>query len=147
MHRPRDILLVEDNPADVDLTFEAFEQGGVEGDLHVVGDGVEAIRFLRQQEEYASAPRPTLILLDLNLPKRDGRSVLAEVKADHGLRQIPVVVLSSSAAADDVERSYELHANCYIQKPSSFSRYVSIIQALDEFWFQVATCPPKLVLS
>ncbi|ACY17281.1 response regulator [Haliangium ochraceum] len=139
-----DILLVEDNPADVDLTLEAFEQSGVRGTLHVATDGVDALRFLRREGEYAEAPRPAMVLLDLNLPRKDGREVLTEIKQDQGLRNIPVVILSSSASDDDVLASYRLHANSYIQKPSSFARYIEVVRALDVFWFQVVTFPPAV---
>ena len=139
---PIDILLVEDNPADVELTLEAFEQSGVASKLHVTTNGVDALRFLRQEGEFTNAPRPVMVLLDLNLPRKGGREVLSEIKQDQGLRTIPVVVLSSSAAAQDVMTSYGLNANSYIQKPTNFSRYLDIVKALDTFWFHVVTLPP-----
>ena len=138
---PVNILLVEDNPADVELTLEAFEQSGMEHSLHVATNGVDALRFLRREGEFANAPRPAMVLLDLNLPRKGGREVLAEIKKDAGLKTIPVVVLSSSAALDDVVSSYGLHANSYIQKPANFSRFLDVVKALDAFWFQVASLP------
>lgn len=140
---PVDILLVEDNPGDVDLTREAFEQGKLRSNLHVAVDGIEALRFLRREQPFAAAPRPDLILLDLNLPKKDGREVLAEIKQDPRLRTIPVVILTSSAAEDDVMRSYELHANSYIQKPANFSRFMDIVKAVETFWFVMARLPSQ----
>lgn len=137
-----DILLVEDNPADVDLALEAFEHSGVESNLHVATNGIDALRFLRREDEFARAPRPSMVLLDLNMPRKDGREVLSEIKQDAKLRSIPVFILSSSVAHDDVVRSYELHANGYIQKPGSFSRYIDFAKALGAFWLRVATLPP-----
>lgn len=139
---PIDILLVEDNPADVELTLEAFEQSGLQSKLHVTTNGVDALRFLRQEDEFLNAPRPAIVLLDLNLPRKGGREVLSEMKQDESLRTIPVVVLSSSGAAQDVMMSYGLNANSYIQKPANFSRYLDIVKALDTFWFHVVTLPP-----
>lgn len=139
---PVDILLVEDNPADVELTREAFEQSGLESKLHVATNGVDALRFLRQEGEFTNAPRPAIVLLDLNLPRKGGREVLSEMKQDASLRTIPVVILSSSAASQDVMTSYGLNANSYIQKPTNFSRYLDIVKALDTFWFRVVTLPP-----
>ena len=141
LQEPVDILLVEDNPADVELTLEAFEQSGVEHRLHVATNGVDAIRFLRREGEFANAPRPAMVLLDLNLPRKGGREVLSEIKKDASLKTIPVVVLSSSGALDDVLSSYGLHANSYIQKPANFSRFLDVVKALDTFWFQVASLP------
>lgn len=141
LHGAVDILLVEDNPADVELTLEAFEQSGVAHSLHVTSNGVDAMRFLRREGEYADAPRPAMVLLDLNLPRKGGREVLSEIKKDAELRTIPVVVLSSSAAIEDVLASYGLHANSYIQKPTNFSRFLDVVKALDAFWFRVASLP------
>ena len=141
MHEPIQILLVEDNPADVDLTREGFEVGKLKNDLHVVPDGIEAMRFLREEEEYANAPRPDLILLDLNLPKKDGREVLAEIKQDPGLQTIPVVILTSSDAEEDVVKSYQLHANCYIRKPVNLERFMKIVSTVEDFWFTVVKLP------
>lgn len=138
---PVNILLVEDNPADVELTLEAFEQSGVEHSLHVTTNGVDALRFLRREGEFADAPRPAMVLLDLNLPRKGGREVLMELKSDASLKTIPVVVLSSSGAVDDVLSSYGLHANSYIQKPANFSRFLDVVKALDAFWFRVASLP------
>jgi two-component system, chemotaxis family, response regulator Rcp1 len=140
-HGPVDILLVEDNPADIELTQEAFEQSGVEHSLHVATNGVDAIRFLRREGEFADAPRPAMVLLDLNLPRKGGREVLSEIKKDASLKSIPVVVLSSSAALEDVASSYGLHANSYIQKPPNFTLFLDVVKALDVFWFQVASLP------
>jgi CheY-like chemotaxis protein len=139
--RSVEILLVEDNPDDVDLTIEAFKESNSKSRLHVVEDGVEALAFLRRQGAHAAAPRPDLILLDLNLPKKSGHEVLKEVKADPDLRQIPVVVLTTSAADSDVARSYELAANCYITKPVDLDAFVSIVRMVDRFWRDIATLP------
>jgi len=139
--RSVEILLVEDNPDDVDLTIEAFKESSSKSRLHVVEDGVEALAFLRRQGTYAAAPRPDLILLDLNLPKKSGHEVLREVKADPDLRQIPVVVLTTSAADNDVDRSYQLAANCYITKPVDLDAFVSVVRMVDRFWRDIATLP------
>jgi two-component system, chemotaxis family, response regulator Rcp1 len=141
MQVPVDILLVEDNPADVDLTREAFEQGAFRSNLHVAVDGMEALRFLRREGHYAAVQRPDLILLDLNLPKRDGREVLAAIKQDPDLKTIPVVVLTSSAAEDGVLRCYQLHANSYVQKPANFSRFMDVVKSIETFWFTVVRLP------
>jgi len=138
-----EILLVEDNPADVGLTREALHDAKMANNHHVVGDGVEAMAFLRQQGKYATAPLPDLILLDLNLPKKDGRSVLAEIKADECLKRIPVVVLTTSKADEDVYRAYGLHANCYICKPVDFEQFVKIVNSLEGFWLSMVKLPPK----
>jgi len=141
--RPIDILLVEDSPADVRLTREALKEGKVVNILHVVQDGVEAMAFLRKQGPYAASPRPDLILLDLNLPKKDGREVLAEIKADEALQRIPVVVLTTSQAEEDVVRSYNLHANAYVTKPVDLKQFLEVIHAIEEFWLAVVTLPPN----
>ena len=141
MDKPIQILLVEDNPADVDLTREGFEVGKLKNDLHVVTDGIEALGFLRKEGEHASAPRPDLILLDLNLPKKDGREVLAEIKQDPELQTIPVVVLTSSDAEEDVLKSYQLHANSYIRKPVNLERFMNIVSTVEDFWFTVVKLP------
>jgi CheY-like chemotaxis protein len=138
---PIDILLVEDNPADVRLTVEALRAAGVETRLQVAADGVEALARLRRQGPHASAPRPLLVLLDLNLPRKNGREVLAEVKADPDLRRIPVVVLTTSAAEEDVSESYALHANGYVVKPVAFGAFADAMRALQAFWLEVATLP------
>jgi CheY-like chemotaxis protein len=136
-----EVLLVEDDEGDVVMTREALDEGKVLNRLHVVGDGVEAIEFLRREGQYAEAPRPDLILLDLNLPRRDGRQVLAEVKGDEDLRRIPIVVLTTSEAEEDILRSYDLHANAYVTKPVDFDRFVAVIQQIDEFFISVVRLP------
>ena len=136
-----DVLLVEDDPGDVLMTREAFEQHKVANTLHVVADGVEATKFLRREGAYADAPRPGLILLDLNLPRKDGREVLAEVKADDDLRRIPVVVLTTSKAEEDILRSYDLHANAYVTKPVDFDRFIEVVRQIDEFFVTVVKLP------
>lgn len=136
-----DVLLVEDDPGDVLMTREAFAQHKIRNELHVTNDGEQALRFLRQEGEYEHAPRPGLILLDLNLPRRDGRQVLAEIKADAELRMIPVVVLSTSEADEDIMRSYSLHANAYVTKPVDFDRFVDVIRRIDSFWVTVVKLP------
>jgi len=141
--RSAEILLVEDNPADVGLTREALYDARVANRLTVVGDGMEAMEYLRREGRYAKATVPDLILLDLNLPKKDGRSVLADVKADETLKRIPVVVLTTSAADEDVFHAYGLHANCYICKPVDFGTFVRIINSLESFWLSVVRLPPK----
>lgn len=137
----RVILLVEDNPADARLTKEAFQETGISHRLYVVEDGVEAISFLQRKGEYADAVRPELILLDLNLPKKDGRQVLLEIKSDESLRRIPVVVLTTSVADNDILRAYESQANAYITKPVDMDRFLEIVNAIDKFWFKLATLP------
>lgn len=136
-----EILLVEDDEGDVVMTREALDEGKVLNRLHVVGDGVEALSFLRREGAYADAPRPDLILLDLNLPRRDGRQVLGEVKNDPELRRIPVVVLTTSEAEEDILRSYDLHANAYVTKPVDFNRFVAVIQQIDDFFISVVRLP------
>jgi CheY-like chemotaxis protein len=136
-----EVLLVEDDVGDVVMTREALEEGKVLNRLHVVGDGVEALEFLHREGENPHPPRPDLILLDLNLPRRDGRQVLAEVKGDPDLRRIPVVVLTTSEAEEDILRSYDLHANAYVTKPVDFNRFVEVIQQIDEFFISVVRLP------
>jgi CheY-like chemotaxis protein len=140
---PIEVLLVEDDPGDVLMTREAFEEHKVGNRLSVVSDGVDALAYLRRQEPFQGATRPDLILLDLNLPKRDGREVLAEIKNDSSLRQIPVVVLTTSAADEDVLSSYQLHANAYVTKPVDFDRFVSVVKQIDDFFISVVRLPPK----
>jgi CheY-like chemotaxis protein len=140
---PVELLLVEDNPGDVRLTKEALREGKVHNNLHWVKDGVEAIEFLRRQGKYADAPRPDIILLDLNLPKKDGREVLSEIKNDDQLKHIPVVVLTTSKAEEDVLRSYELHANCYVTKPVDLEKFIVVVKSIDRFWLTVVTLPPS----
>jgi len=137
------ILLVEDNPGDVDLTREALEGAKVHNRLHVVDDGAKAIDFLHRRGEYADSPRPDLILLDLNLPKKDGRQVLTEIKADPELADIPIVVLTTSAADEDILRAYRLHANCYITKPVDFKQFLSVVEAIEDFWLTVVKLPRR----
>jgi two-component system, chemotaxis family, response regulator Rcp1 len=139
---PVEILLVEDNPGDVRLTKEALKEGKVYNNLHWAKDGVEALEFLKRQGKHANAPRPDIILLDLNLPKKDGREVLAQIKRDSELKQIPVVVLTTSEAEEDVLKSYELHANCYVTKPVDLEKFIHVVQSIDRFWLTVVTLPP-----
>jgi CheY-like chemotaxis protein len=136
-----DVLLVEDDPGDVLMTREAFEHHKIHNQLHVVNDGEQALQFLRQLGEYAGAPRPGLILLDLNLPRRDGLEVLAELKADPELRVIPVVILTTSQADEDILRSYALHANAYVSKPVDFERFMDVIRQIDNFFVTVVELP------
>jgi len=143
MNEAMDILLVEDNPGDARLAAEAWKEGGIPGRLHIVPDGVEAIRFLRNIDIYANSPRPHLVLLDLNLPRKDGREVLAEIKADPDLRRIPVVVLTTSQAEPDIMKSYDLHANCFVAKPVDLDNFIAAIKAIAEFWGRVVKLPPR----
>jgi CheY-like chemotaxis protein len=140
--RPIEVLLVEDDEGDVLMTREALEEGKVINRLSVVGDGVEAVEYLRQEGPHSDATRPDLILLDLNLPKKDGRQVLEDVKNDEDLRRIPVIVLTTSAADEDVLRSYDLHANAYITKPVDFDRFVDVVRQIDDFFISVVRLPP-----
>lgn len=137
-----EILLVEDSPTDILLTQEALSETTIPIRLHVAEDGVRAMAFLRKEGGFADAPRPDLILLDLNMPRKDGREVLVEVKADADLKIIPVIVLSTSSAESDVLNSYKLHANCYITKPFAFDSFVEMLKALEQFWFGIVTLPP-----
>lgn len=139
--RPIEILLVEDNPGDVRLTIEALRDGKVRNNLHVAKDGVEAMAFLRREREHASAVRPDLVLLDLNLPRKDGREVLAEIKVDPELKTIPVVVLTTSRAEQDVLQSYQLQANCYISKPVDLEQFITVVRSIEEFWLTIVTLP------
>jgi len=138
---PIDILLVEDNPGDERLTREALKEGKVYSNLHWVKDGVEAMEFLNRRGKYADAPRPDIILLDLNLPKKDGREVLQEIKSAEPLKRIPVVILTTSKAEEDVLRTYNLHANCYVTKPVDLDQFVTIVQSIEQFWFTVVKLP------
>ena len=140
-YEPIDVLLVEDDAGDVLLIREAFEHNKVHNNLEVVSDGVEAIAYLRRECEHADARRPDLVLLDLNLPRKDGREVLAEVKEDPDLRRIPVVVLTTSKAEEDVLRSYDLHANAYVTKPVDFDRFIEVVRQIDEFFVSVVKLP------
>ena len=137
-----DILLVEDNPGDVRLTREALKEGKVLNSLQVVGDGIEALAFLRHQGAYAKSPHPDIILLDLNLPRKDGREVLAEIKTDPNLRRIPVVILTTSRADEDIIKTYDLHANCFITKPVDLDQFITVVKSVEEFWFTIVRLPP-----
>jgi CheY-like chemotaxis protein len=141
--RPIEVLLVEDDPGDELMTREAFEENKVRNNLHVARDGEEALDFLNRRGEYADAPRPDLVLLDLNLPKFDGRQVLAEIKADEDLRTIPVVVLTTSGAEEDILRSYQLHANAYVTKPVDFARFIQVVRQIDDFFVSVVRLPAR----
>jgi CheY-like chemotaxis protein len=138
-----EILLVEDSPSDTELTLEALREAKVRNHLSLVEDGVQAMQFLRQEGAYAGAPRPDLIMLDLNLPRKDGREVLAEIKSDESLKTIPIVVLTTSRAEQDVLRAYQLSANCYITKPVDFEQFLNVVRSIESFWLFVVTLPPK----
>jgi CheY-like chemotaxis protein len=140
---PIEVLLVEDDPGDVLMTQEAFEEHKVRNNLAVVNDGTEAIAYLRREGQYADAARPDLVLLDLNLPKKDGREVLAEIKSDPHLRRIPVVVLTTSGAEQDIVESYNLHANCYVRKPVDLDAFVEVVRSIDSFWLAIVKLPPE----
>lgn len=140
-HYPFEILLVEDNPGDVFLTQEAFREGEFEHRLSVAEDGEQAMHFLRREGIYRNAPRPDLILMDLNLPKKDGRELLAEVKSDPALRHIPVIVLTMSEADQDIARAYKLHANCYLTKPIQMDDFLKMIRSVEDFWLSVVRLP------
>ena len=143
IHELVQILLVEDNPGDVRLTREALKEAKFRNKVQVVGDGVEALAYLRQQGEYNGAMRPHLIMLDLNLPRMDGREVLAAIKKDADLRRIPVVVLSSSEAEADIARAYELHANAYVTKPVDIEHFLQVVKAIEEFWVEIVKLPSE----
>lgn len=145
--RPIEILLVEDNPGDVRLTIEVLKDGKILNHLSVVEDGVSALRYLRRQGEYESCARPDLVLLDLNLPGKDGREVLAEIKMDPVLRRIPVVILTTSNAEADVLKSYDLYANCYIVKPVDFEQFVKLVRGIEDFWFSVVRLPSRIGIN
>jgi two-component system, chemotaxis family, response regulator Rcp1 len=138
-----EILLVEDNPGDVRLTIEAMKEGKVLNRISVVEDGMEAMAFLKRETPYTDAPRPDLILLDLNLPRKDGREVLAEIKDDDALKRIPVVVLTTSEAERDILMTYELHANCFISKPVRFDEFIRVIKLIEDFWLTIVRLPPN----
>ena len=139
--RPADFLLVEDNPGDVRLTQEALKNHKVQNNLHVVTDGEEAMDFLRRQGKYKDAPRPDIILLDLNLPRKDGREVLAEIKSDPDLKTIPVVIITSSEAEQDIVKSYNLNANCYVTKPVDLDQFIKVVQSINDFWLTIVKLP------
>ena len=142
--KPVEVLLVEDNPGDVRLTREALKDSKVLNKLHVVEDGEAALAFLRQEGAYANAPRPDLILLDLNMPRKDGREVLSIIKADENLKQIPVVILTTSDSEEDILKSYNLNANCYITKPVDFEKFIMVVKAIEEFWLTIVKLPGKM---
>jgi chemotaxis family two-component system response regulator Rcp1 len=141
--KPIELLLVEDSEPDVRLTMEALREAKVKNRLWVVEDGVEALEFVRRQGRYADAPRPDLILLDLNLPRKDGRQVLKEIKSDESLKRIPVVILTTSKSEEDVLRAYDLHANCYITKPVDFNRFMEVVKSIEDFWLTVVRLPEE----
>lgn len=141
--KPIDVLLVEDDPGDVLMTREAFEENKVANRLAVVNDGASAMEYLRKEGQYADAPTPDMVLLDLNLPRMDGREVLAAMKSDESLRSIPVVVLTTSEAEEDVLRSYSLHANAYVTKPVDFQRFIDVVRQIDDFFVSVVRLPNR----
>jgi two-component system response regulator len=136
-----EILLVEDNPGDADLARESLVACKIKNNLHVVNDGEKAMLFLRKEPPYGNVPRPDIVLLDLNLPRKDGREVLAEIKQDDNLKRIPVVILTSSQADEDILKSYNLHANCYITKPLDFSQFTKVVQSIQDFWLTIVKLP------
>ena len=141
--RAREILLVDDNPSDVRLTLEAFKDAKLANNVNVAGDGVEALEYLRRVGKYAGAVKPDLVLLDLNMPKKDGREVLEEIKNDPDLRRIPIVVLTTSNAEADILKSYDLHVNCYMQKPVDYNEFVRMLRLIEDFWFTAVVLPPN----
>lgn len=141
--KPINILLVEDSPGDVRLIQEALKESKVLNEIYVVEDGLEAMSFLRREDKYPSVPRPDLILLDLNMPKKDGREVLAEIKADDELKRIPVVILTISLDEEDVFKTYNLHANCYITKPIGFDQFMKVVKSIEDFWLTIVKLPIK----
>jgi chemotaxis family two-component system response regulator Rcp1 len=142
-NRPVEILLVEDNPGDERLTREALKEGKVYSNLYWAKDGVEAMQFLRGEGKHAGSVRPDIVLLDLNLPKKDGREVLQEIKNDDALKRIPVVILTTSKAEEDVLKTYNLHANCYVTKPVDLEKFIVVVKSIDRFWLTVVTLPPN----
>ena len=140
---PVEILLVEDSPGDARLAREGLSECKIRNNLHVVDDGVKAMAFLRRQGEYAMSPRPDLILLDLNLPRKDGREVLREIKEDERLRVIPVVILTTSKAEEDIIKTYMLHANCYVTKPLGLPQFLEVVRSIEDFWFSIVRLPPR----
>ena len=139
--KPIEILLVEDNPGDVRLTVEAMREYKLRNNLHVVQDGIEALAFLRREGVYAEKPRPDLILLDLNLPRKDGREVLAEIKTSEDLKRIPVIILTTSSAETDIVKSYCLHANCFITKPVDMDQFIQVVRSIESFWLEIVKLP------
>jgi len=143
--RAAEFLLVEDNPGDVRLTCEALTESKVKNNLSIVGDGLEAMAFLRREGKYADAPRPDVILLDLNLPKKNGLEVLEEIKADSSLKRIPVVIVTSSEAEQDVLKTYDLHVNCYVNKPVDLEQFIKVVQSIETFWLTIVKLPSEIV--
>ena len=141
--KPIEILLVEDSPGDVRLTIEALKEGKISNKLFVANDGIEALDFLMKKGEYENAVTPDLILLDLNLPKMDGRELLAKIKEEPRIKQIPVVVLTTSSSEEDIINTYELHANCFITKPVDMNQFIHVVQAIEDFWVSIVKLPPK----
>ena len=141
--KPIEILLVEDSKGDIGLIEEVFEEAKIRNNLHIAEDGEEAILFLNKQGPFSDAPRPDIILLDLNLPKKDGREVLQEVKGDDNLKNIPIVVLTTSKAEEDILRSYNLHANAYVTKPVDFNQFIKVIKSIEDFWLEIVKLPSK----
>ena len=141
--KPIDILLVEDNPGDARLAKEALKESKLSNNLYHVEDGAEAMAFLRAEGKYADTPRPDLILLDLNLPKKDGREVLADIKADEDLRRIPTVILTISSDEEDILKTYDLHANCYITKPIDLTQFVKVVRSIEDFWLSIVKLPSE----
>ncbi len=138
-----DLLVVEDNPGDARLTREILNNNGISSNLYIVNDGVEAMEFLRNKGKFVKSPKPDLIIMDLNLPRKDGREVLAEIKVDEDLKHIPIVIMTISQAEDDILKSYKLHANCFITKPIDLNHFIKVIKSIEEFWFSVVKLPPK----
>ncbi len=141
--KPIEVLLVEDNPGDVRLMQEALKDAKVHNNLHVVYDGDDAMSFLRREGKYSGAPEPNLIMLDLNLPGKDGREVLDEIKNDSALKHIPVVIVTTSSAEEDILKSYKLHANCYVTKPVNIEQFIKVVRAIEDFWFTIVKLPAK----
>ncbi|HTB06301.1 MAG TPA: response regulator [Bacteroidia bacterium] len=141
--KPINILLVEDNPADIRLTQEVFKEGRIKNLLNIAMDGEEALKYLRKQDKHLNAETPDLVLLDLNLPKKDGREVLAEIKADASLKMLPVIILTTSAAEQDIMNTYANHANCYIMKPVDLAQFINVVRSIEEFWLTVVKLPNK----
>ncbi len=141
--KPVEILLIEDNPGDVRLTVEALKEGKILNNLNVVYDGVEAMEYLKREREFKDKPRPELIILDLNLPKKDGREVLEEIKQDDKLKRIPVVILTTSEADRDILKTYNLHANCYITKPVDMDQFIKVVKSVSDLWFSIVKLPPN----
>lgn len=138
-----DILVVEDNPGDARLIKEVLNDNKFYSSLYIVNDGVEAMEFLHNQGKFSSVPKPDIIILDLNLPKRDGREVLAEIKSDNELKHIPIVIMTISQAEEDILKTYKLHANCYITKPIDLNEFIKVVKSIEDFWFSIVKLPPK----